>query len=223
MCKCRSKTIFTVGGMITGHPQPRLPYSKRFNLQRLLIIDEKISDYTVNYLADEMLQRISSVIEPSRIDYVVVNHVEMDHSGALTEIMSAAPNAKILTSPNGEKGLRAHYPGAWEFIQVKSGDTISTGSGSLSFIHTPMVHWPDNMLTWLPEKKILFSNDAFGQHVASPERFADQLGLDVVLEASANYYSNIVLPFGLQVQKALEAAKPLDIEMIAPSHGHMEK
>lgn len=186
-----------------------------------LIIDEKITliDTVKHYLADEMLQRIASVIEPSKLDYVVVNHVEMDHSGALEEIMSSAPKAKIITSPNGEKGLKAHYRGDWEYIRVNSGDTISTGSGNLSFIHTPMVHWPDNMLTWLPEKKILFSNDAFGQHVASPERFVDLLGLETVLESAANYYSNIVLPYGLQVQKALAAAKPLDIDIIAPSHG----
>ncbi|MDD4495284.1 MAG: FprA family A-type flavoprotein, partial [Eubacteriales bacterium] len=89
----------------------------------------------------------------------------------------------------------------------------------MTFIQTPMVHWPDNMLTYLPDEKLLFSNDAFGQHIASPERFDDEYGLDILLEAAGNYYSNIVLPYGAQVKKALESAASLQIDMIAPSHG----
>lgn len=186
-----------------------------------LIIDEKITliDTVKHYLDKELLSRISSVVDPSKIDYVVVNHVEMDHSGSLPQIMAAAPNAVIVTSPAGEKGLEAHYHSQWKYIQVKSGDPLKLGRTNLKFVQTPMVHWPDNMVTYLQEEKILFSNDAFGQHIASPERFDDELGFDILMEEAAKYYANIVLPFGSQVQKALQALADLPLTMIAPSHG----
>ncbi|MBT9140774.1 MAG: Nitric oxide reductase [Dehalococcoidia bacterium] len=186
-----------------------------------LIIDDKITliDTVKHYLFDEMLSRISSIIDPAQIDYVVSNHVEMDHSGSLPRIMAVAPKAKIITSPNGEKGLKAHYQGEWSYTVVKSGDALNLGNRNLTFVQTPMVHWPDNMVTYLGEEKILFSNDAFGQHIATSERFDDQIGGDILLEEAGKYYANIVLPYGSQVQKALEAVSTLDIEIIAPSHG----
>jgi flavorubredoxin len=142
-----------------------------------LIIDEKITlvDTVKHYLFDEMVARISYLIDPAKIDYVISNHVEMDHSGGLPRLMTLAPKAKIIASVNGEKGLKAHYKGNWNFNVVKSGETLSLGKRSLTFVHTPMVHWPDNMVSYLPEDKILFSNDAFGQHIATSERFDDQI------------------------------------------------
>ena len=134
-----------------------------------LIIDEKITliDTVKAPFAGELLARIRSVVDPEKIDYVVSNHVEMDHSGALPVIMKACPNAKVVTSaPSGVKGLTAHY-GEYDYMPVKGGDTLSLGERSLAFVTTPMVHWPDNMVTYCPEEKILFSNDAFGQHYAS--------------------------------------------------------
>lgn len=186
-----------------------------------LVIDEKITliDTVKHYLSDEMLSRISVVIDPGKIDYVVSNHVEMDHSGGLPRIMEGAPGAKIFASPNGEKGLRVHYKGDWDYHVMKSGETISLGKRSLTFVHTPMVHWPDNMISYLAEDKILFSNDAFGQHIASSERFDDQLSSGIAMEEAGKYYANIVLPYGSQVQKALEAVSGLEMDMIAPSHG----
>ena len=186
-----------------------------------LIIDEKITliDTVKYYLADELLKRITSVIDPSKIDYILSNHVEMDHSGSIPQIMEAAPNAVIITSPNGEKGLKAHFKGDYNYKVVKTGDTVSTGKRSLQFLLTPMVHWPDNMVSYMPEEKILFSNDAFGQHIASPERFDDEYPIDIMLEEARKYYANIVLPYSAQVQKALETASQLEIETIAPSHG----
>lgn len=186
-----------------------------------LVIDEKITliDTVKGYLADEMIQRISSVIDPAKIDYVVCNHVEMDHSGAMPKIMEIAKNAIVITCPNGDKGLKAHYKKDWNCKIVKSGDSISLGERSLNFVLTPMVHWPDNMVAYMPEDKILFSNDAFGQHLASSERFDDEYPLDLIMEQAAKYYANIVMPYGMQVNKALQESKPLDIEMIAPSHG----
>jgi len=186
-----------------------------------LIVDEKITliDTVKGYLADEMISRISSVIDPSSIDYIVSNHVEMDHSGALPKMMEIAKNATIITCASGEKGLRAHYKKDWNFKVVKSGDKLELGKRSLEFLLTPMVHWPDNMVCYMPQEKILFSNDSFGQHLASSERFDDEYPIDIVIEEARKYYANIVLPYGMQVQKELEAAKGLDIGMIATSHG----
>lgn len=186
-----------------------------------LIVDEKITliDTVKGYLADEMISRISSIIDPSSIDYIVSNHVEMDHSGALPRMMEIAKNATIITCASGEKGLRAHYKKDWSFKVVKSGDKLELGKRSLEFLLTPMVHWPDNMVCYMPQEKILFSNDSFGQHLASSERFDDEYPIDIVMEEARKYYANIVLPYGMQVQKELEAAKGLDIGMIATSHG----
>ncbi|MBP7651802.1 FprA family A-type flavoprotein [Candidatus Dependentiae bacterium] len=186
-----------------------------------LIIDEKIVliDTVKHYLKDELLKRISSVIDPSKIDYIISNHVEMDHSGAIPSVKEIAKGAKIITSPNGLKGLKAHYKNDYDFVVVKSGDKLNIGKRELQFVLTPMVHWPDNMLTYLPEEKILFSNDAFGQHIASSERFDNEYRLDIIMEEAKKYYANIVLPYGQQVQSALKTAGSLKIDVIAPSHG----
>jgi len=170
-------------------------------------------------LKDELLKRISSVIDPSKIDYIISNHVEMDHSGAIPSVKEIAKGAKIITSPNGLKGLKAHYKNDYDFVVVKSGDKLNIGKRELQFVLTPMVHWPDNMLTYLPEEKILFSNDAFGQHIASSERFDNEYRLDIIMEEAKKYYANIVLPYGQQVQSALKTAGSLKIDVIAPSHG----
>ncbi|KYH34034.1 nitric oxide reductase [Clostridium tepidiprofundi DSM 19306] len=186
-----------------------------------LVIDEKITliDTVKAHLASEMIERISSIIDPEKIDYIVSNHVEMDHSGALPEIMKIAKNAKIITSPNGIKGLKAHYKKDWDFEVVNSGDTINIGKRNIQFVLTPMVHWPDNMVSYIEEEKIIFSNDAFGQHIASAERFDDEFAIDIIIEEARKYYANIVLPYGSQVQKALEQIKNYAIDIIAPSHG----
>jgi flavorubredoxin len=184
-------------------------------------VDEKITliDTVKHYLYDEMLARISSVVDPVKINTIIANHVEMDHSGSLPKIMQVAKNARIYCSPNGEKGLKLHYGPELTYTAVKTGETLKLGKRSLTFVQTPMVHWPDNMVTYCPEEKLLFSNDAFGQHIASSERFDDELPLDIVLEEAKKYYANIVLPYGAQVQKALEVVGTLPIETIAPSHG----
>jgi flavorubredoxin len=186
-----------------------------------LIIDDKVTliDSVKHYCIKEMLERIREIIDPSKIDYLVCNHVEMDHSGALPVLTELAPNAEIICSPNGEKNLIAHYKKDWKFKVVKSGDTVSIGKRTLKFVLTPMVHWPDNMVTYCPEEKILFSNDSFGQHLASSQKFDDEFPLDIIIEEAKKYYANIVLPYGNQVKKALEDLANIDISMIAPSHG----
>jgi flavorubredoxin len=186
-----------------------------------LIIDEKITliDTVKHYLYDEMIERISSIIDPSKIDYVISNHVEMDHSGGLPELMKLIPDATVVTSQSGEKGLKEHYRKNWKFSIMKTGDSIRLGKRILQFILTPMIHWPDNMVSYCPEEKILFSNDSFGQHIATPQRFDDEVPLGITLEEAQKYYGNIVLSYNPQVQRALEAASALQIGLIAPSHG----
>ncbi len=186
-----------------------------------LIIDEKITlvDTVKYYLCDEMLERISHIVDPARIDYIVSNHVEMDHSGSIPMITDVAKNVTVLTSPKGKEGLTAHFKQAMDFQVVKTGDSVSLGKRTLAFVQTPMVHWPDNMVTYVPEEKLLFSNDAFGQHLASSERFDDQYPINIIIEEAQKYYANIVLPFSGQVQRALETVGGLEIETICPSHG----
>lgn len=187
-----------------------------------LIVDEKIAliDTVKAPFAKELLDRISEIINPADIDYLISNHVEMDHSGSIPAVIAAAPNAVLVTSsPNGVKGLKAHYGNNFNFQEVKAGDTLSLGKRSLTFVGTPMLHWPDNMVTYCPEEKILFSNDAFGQHFTSSNHFDDEVDLANVMYATKGYYANILMPFGAQAKKALDIVEGLDIEMIAPSHG----
>ncbi|MDO9577034.1 MAG: FprA family A-type flavoprotein [Candidatus Cloacimonadales bacterium] len=186
-----------------------------------LIIDEKITliDNVKYYLVDELISRISQIIDPAKIDYIIQNHIEMDHSGSLPRIMELCPKAKIYASPKGVEGLPKHYKKNWNFHPVKSGDVLNLGKRNLHFVQTPMVHWPDNMVSYCPEEKILFSNDAFGQHIASSERFDDEYPFNIMMHEAAKYYANIVLPYGSQVQKALEVVGSLEIDTICPSHG----
>lgn len=186
-----------------------------------LIQDEKtvLIDNVKHYTWDQLLKRVTALVDPSKIDFIIQNHIEMDHSGSLPMMMELCPNATIIATAKAIEGLPKHYKGQWNFREAKTGDVLNIGKRNLSFVATPMVHWPDNMVTYCPEEKILFSNDAFGQHIASSERFDDEFPLSIILEEAAKYYANIVLPYGKQVQKALEIAGGLAIETICPSHG----
>lgn len=185
-----------------------------------LIMDEKITliDTCKATFADELVQRISQVVDPAKIDVVITNHVEMDHSGSLPVIHKIAPNAEIYASAGaGVNELRAHF--GIEAAPVKTGDTLCIGERTLSFVTTPMVHWPDNMVTYSDVDKILFSNDAFGQHFATTKRFDDENDMCEVMKQAKKYYANIVWPYGMQAGRALAAVKGLELKMIAPSHG----
>ena len=186
-----------------------------------LIIDDKntLIDTVKRNLTHELIQRVSDIIDPSSIDYLISNHVEMDHSGSIPQIMNYAQNATIITSLQGEKGLKAYYNDFYTYRAVQSGEQLSLGTRKIQFVHTPMVHWPDNMVSFCPEEKVLFSNDAFGQHIASSQRFDSEYPLDIILLEAKKYYANIVLPYSNQVRKALETVSKLDVEIIAPSHG----
>jgi flavorubredoxin len=217
-----AKGIFWVGGIdwnlrnFHGYLTPR---GSTYNAY--LVIDEKVTliDTVKHYCYEEMIERISSVIDPSKIEVVISNHVEMDHSGGLPQLMQLIPQTTVVASVAGEKGLREHYHQDWRFKVVKTGDTLSLGRRSLQFVLTPMIHWPDNMIGYMPEEKILFSNDSFGQHYASSERFDDQMPLGIVLEEAKKYYGNIVLSYNAMVSKALDVVENLPLSIIAPSHG----
>ncbi len=216
------KNIYWVGGIDQGLKDFHGYLTQRGSTYNAyLIIDEKIVlvDTVKHYLYDEMLARIKSVIDPAKIDYIISNHTEMDHSGCLPKITKVASKATVIASPNGQKGLKKHFEEEFIFKIVNSGDSINIGKRNLQFVLTPMVHWPDSMVTCVREDKLLLSNDAFGQHIASRERFDDELGLDIAMQEATKYYANIVLPFGVQVKKALEALSGLEIDMIGPSHG----
>lgn len=185
-----------------------------------LIMDEKVTliDTCKATFSDELVQRISQVVDPAKIDVVITNHVEMDHSGSLPVIHRIAPNAAIYASAGaGVNEVRAHF--GIEATPVKSGDTLCIGERTLTFVTTPMVHWPDNMVTYSDVDQILFSNDAFGQHFATTKRFDDENDLCEIFKQAKKYYANIVWPYGMQAHKALEVVKGLDLKMIAPSHG----
>lgn len=198
------------------------PHGSTYN--SYLIMDERITlvDGVKHYLSHENLARISSQTAFDKIAYVVVNHVEMDHSGNIPEIMKLAPQAKIVTNSAGKQALEAHFDTeGWQFELIKTGDTLPIGKHTLEFMTTPMLHWPDSMMTYIRDEKLLLSNDGFGQHYASDAFFVKDAPFDDVMENAKSYYANILFPFGCQAEKALKTAGDLglDIEMIAPSHG----
>lgn len=189
-----------------------------------LIMDEKITlvDGVKHYMSEEMLARVRSITDFSKIDYIVVNHVEMDHSGNIPDIMKLAPQAKIITNAAGKRALEDHFDTTgWEYEIVKTGDNISIGRRTLEFVTTPMLHWPDSMMTYVKEDKLLLSNDGFGQHYACDTIFVKDVPLDIICREAKSYYANILFPYGAQAEKALNTAGDLglEIEMIAPSHG----
>jgi len=186
-----------------------------------LVVGEKIAlvDTVKAPFFGEMLEGINHIIAPEEIDYLVVNHVEMDHSGSLPLIRETLPNVEIFCSPRAEGELKEHYGDEIPLKVVKTGDVLELGGRTLTFVEVPMVHWPDSMVTYVKEDKVLLPNDAFGQHIASSERFDDELGWETIYPELTKYYANIVMPYGAQVLKALEALKGLEIEVIGPSHG----
>ncbi len=168
----------------------------------------------------ELLARAARVVSLDQINYVVCNHAEPDHSGAMPEVLAACPNAVVVCNAKCREALGRHFDTtAWRFRIVKDGETLSLGTRTLQFFDTPMVHWPESMATYLVEAQILFSMDAFGQHVATARRFDDELPVDLILAEAKTYYANIVMPYGRQVQATLKRLTALPIRMVAPSHG----
>lgn len=188
-----------------------------------LVVGEKVAliDAVKAPFADEMLSRIASVVPPDRIDYIVSNHAEMDHTGALPVAIQTANPEKVFASVKGAQALDAHFHDGAEITPVKDGETLSLGNMQLTFFETRMLHWPDSMFTFLDSGGILFSQDAFGMHLASAERFADELDPSVLEFEAAKYFANILTPYAGLVAKQLDKTMALNlpIEIIAPDHG----
>lgn len=171
--------------------------------------------------ANAMLCRIGNVIDPEKIDYIICNHMELDHQGVLEEIIGRVKPEKIFVSQMGLKSMAGYYAGKnWPVQAVKSGDSLDIGSRRIIFQETRMLHWPDSMVSYIPEDKLLISNDIFGQNIASSMRFTDEYDDQWEFEHRIKeYFYNIVLPYSAIALKALPVVESLDIDMIAPDHG----
>lgn len=188
-----------------------------------LIVDEKITliDAVRKEFFAEFADNIGRIADPARIENIVINHIEPDHSGSFPELLKLCPNAKIYGTQKSKQGLLKYYGVCGDFVCVKAGQSINIGKRTLDFIDVPMIHWPDSMFTYCAFDKILFSNDGFGQHYATNKIFDDEVSCDILMEEAKKYYANILWPFGSLIASKLSAIKKLnlEIEMIAPSHG----
>ncbi|MBW1943028.1 MAG: flavodoxin domain-containing protein [Deltaproteobacteria bacterium] len=190
-----------------------------------LIMDEKITliDTVKKEFADELIRNISQIVDPQKIDYVVSNHTEMDHSGGLARVMHRIGEDKPLyCSKMGAKNLAKHFPQKWNYQPVENGGELSLGKRTLTFLETRMVHWPDSMFSYLKEDKILFSSDGFGQHYAGLERFDDEIGDKIMIDAK-KYFANILMLYSPLILKLVNKVTEmgLEIDMICPDHGIM--
>lgn len=189
-----------------------------------LVKDEKTAlfDSVAASHTEELLHCLRTAIDPADIDYLVVNHVEPDHSGALPRLVELVKPEKIFCSPMGKQTLLSHYHrDDWPYEVVGSGQTLRLGKRTVEFLETRMLHWPDSMFSYFRDDRLLMSSDAFGQNWAASERFDDQVDLRRLLDLAAAYYANIILPFSPLVQKLLAKVTDLGwaIDMIAPDHG----
>ncbi len=188
-----------------------------------LITDEKtvLVDTVWGPFREQLIENISEVIDPGKIDIVVANHSEVDHSGALPAVMRHAPNATVIVSKRGRESVEGHFHQPWNFQAVQTGDKVSIGKRELIFVEAPMLHWPDSMFTYLTGDNILMPNDAFGQHYANAFRFNDEVNQEELYEEALKYYANILTPFSSMVSKKIDdvLALNLPVNIIAPSHG----
>ena len=193
-----------------------------------LIMDEHVTlvDTVKHDFARDMLENIRALTDPSRIENIVINHIETDHASSLDKVMELVPKAKLFMTAKAEAGLaRMFDTSRWEIEVVETGETLSTGKKTLRFIETPMIHWPDSMMTLVVEDGLLISQDAFGQHIASSQRFDDEFvecaSVSELADSVVDYYANILMPFGALIKKKVDEIGNLDvnIDMIAPDHG----
>ncbi|MFY9174283.1 MAG: anaerobic nitric oxide reductase flavorubredoxin [Peptococcia bacterium] len=169
----------------------------------------------------EFVAQLKQNIDLHEIDYIILNHGEVDHSGALPELMREIPDTPIYCTANGVKSIKGQYHQDWNFVTVKTGDTLDIGDSTLTFIEAPMLHWPDTMFTYMSGENILFSNDGFGQHYASESLYNDTVDKFELETEALKYYANILTPFSSQVTKKINEILSLNLplSMICPSHG----
>jgi len=188
-----------------------------------LIMDDKITliDTVKKPFADELLANIGEIVDPKKIDYVISNHTEMDHSGGLPRVMHKVGEDKPLyCSKMGQKNLSRHFAQAWNYQPVEDGGQLNLGKRTLTFMETRMLHWPDSMFTYVNGEGILFSSDGFGQHYAGLERFDDQVG-EAIMPHAKKYFANILLLYAPLILKLVDKVTEmgLSIRMICPDHG----
>jgi len=188
-----------------------------------LIVDDKITliDTVRKGFEKTLIENINSIVRVSKIDVIIINHIEPDHSGAFPEVLKLCPGAKIYGTERAKQGLLKYYGLSGDWTSVNSGQSLNIGKRTLNFIDTPMVHWPDNMFTYSPYDKILFSNDAFGQHYATNKIFDDEVDFASLMDEAQKYYANILWPFNAIISGKLSAISKLNlsIDFISPSHG----
>jgi flavorubredoxin len=219
-----SKGIYWVGAIdweirdFHGYATP-----KGTTYNAYLIVDEKIAlvDTVKEPFQDELLSRVREIVDPAKIDYVIVNHLERDHFGSFARVMDVAENARVYASERGKKGIVDEYGDRFAVTAVKTGDILELGTKRLRFVEIPMLHWPDSMVTYVEPDRVLLSSDAFGQHVAGSQRFDREVDRHALLEDAKTYYANILMPFSPLVQGLLAKAPALDLApaIIAPDHG----
>ena len=188
-----------------------------------LIRDQKVAliDTVWQPYDREFVNRLKQEIDLKQIDYIIMQHNEVDHSGALVELMREIPDTPIYCTKKGEAILRGHYHQDWNFVNVKTGDTLSLGESTLTFIEATMLHWPDTMFTYMSGENILFSNDGFGQHFASESLYNDCVEPEALVYEAKKYYTNILNLYSPMVTKKVQQllAMQLPIDLICPSHG----
>lgn len=188
-----------------------------------LIKDEKTVLIDTAWLPydKEFVSKLKQDIDLTKIDAIIALHGEVDHSGALIELMREIPQVPIYCTANGVKSIKGQYHKDWNFQVVKTGDTLNLGEKTLTFIEAPMLHWPDTMFAYLDKENVLFSSDGFGQHLASEYLYADEVEQDILYKEALKYYANILAPFGIMVDKKIKEilSMNLQIDMICPSHG----
>lgn len=219
------KDIFWVGEVDFDHRDfhgySRCPDGTTSNAYLIRDTKNALVDTVPAGKAGALLCRLAKTLPPEKVDYIVCNHMELDHQGALEEIVARVQPEKIFVSQLGLKSMAGYFAGKnWPLQAVKSGDTLELGSRRIVFQETRMLHWPDSMVSYIPEEKLLISNDIFGQNIASTARFVDDFGDRAeFVRRIKEYYYNIVLPYSPTVLKTLPVVEGLDIDMIAPDHG----
>lgn len=188
-----------------------------------LVRDEKtvLIDTIWEPYAEEFIENLKKEIDLKDIDYIIANHSEIDHSGALPLLMKEIPGTPIYCTANGAKIIKAHFHEDWNFVEVKTGDTLNIGKNTFTFVEARMLHWPDSMMSYLSGENILFSNDAFGQHYASDLMYNDLVDQGELFQEAIKYYANILTPFSALVKMKIEEilSFELPLDMIATSHG----
>ncbi len=188
-----------------------------------LILADKVTlvDTVKAPFKDEMMSRIASVIDPSRIEVIVSNHSEMDHSGCLPQVIEEVNPREVYASPMGVAALTSHFGLGDRLSAVRDGESIDLGNMRLGVLETRMLHWPDSMMTFLQDEGVLFSQDGFGMHLATTALFADENDPWVLRFEAAKYYANILMSLSKVVEKTLERVRKTgwDIRIIAPDHG----